>query len=60
IAWNEEINILRCVASLSKMKTAIPFEIIVVNNNSQDKTQETIDQLHVRSFNELSQERVNL
>ncbi|WP_235324694.1 hypothetical protein [Pedobacter lusitanus] len=42
------------------MKTAIPFEIIVVNNNSQDKTQETIDQLHVRSFNELSQERVNL
>ncbi|KIO78775.1 glycosyl transferase [Pedobacter lusitanus] len=55
IAWNEEINILRCVASLSKMKTAIPFEIIVVNNNSQDKTQETIDQLHVRSFNELTQ-----
>lgn len=55
IAWNEEINILRCVASLSKMVTAIPFEIIVVNNNSKDKTQQTIDQLHVKSFNELTQ-----
>lgn len=55
IAWNEEINILRCVASLSKMVTQIPFEIIVVNNNSKDKTQQTIDQLHVKSFNELTQ-----
>ncbi|MCX2479504.1 glycosyltransferase family 2 protein [Pedobacter sp. MC2016-15] len=55
IAWNEEINILRCVATLSKMKTDIPFEIIVVNNNSKDRTQDTIDQLHVRSFNELTQ-----
>lgn len=55
IAWNEEINILRCVASLSKMVTKIPFEIIVVNNNSQDKTQQTIDQLQVKSFNELTQ-----
>jgi len=55
IAWNEEINILRCVASLAKMVTQIPFEIIVVNNNSQDKTQQTIDQLQVKSFNELTQ-----
>ena len=55
IAWNEEINILRCVATLSKMKTDIPFEIIVVNNNSKDRTQDTIDQLHIRSFNELTQ-----
>lgn len=55
IAWNEEINILRCVACLSKMETTIPFEIIVVNNNSSDKTQQTIDQLHVRSFIELKQ-----
>jgi glycosyltransferase involved in cell wall biosynthesis len=55
IAWNEEINILRCVASLSKMVTNIPLEIIVINNNSKDKTQETIDRLHVKSFNELTQ-----
>jgi len=55
IAWNEETNILRCVASLSKMVTNIPFEIIVVNNNSKDKTQQTIDNLHVKSYNELTQ-----
>lgn len=55
IAWNEETNILRCVASLSKMKSEIPFEIIVVNNNSKDRTQDTIDKLHVKSFNELNQ-----
>ena len=52
IAWNEEINVLRCVASLSKMVTEIPFEIVVVNNNSSDHTQDTIDRLHVRGFNE--------
>ena len=55
IAWNEEVNILRCVASLSKMVTSIPFEIIVVNNNSKDRTQDTIDKLHIKSFNELKQ-----
>ncbi|MFC0771483.1 glycosyltransferase family 2 protein [Terrimonas alba] len=48
-AWNEEINILHCVASLAKSKTTIPLEIIVVNNNSTDKTGQTLDQLHVRT-----------
>ena len=54
-AWNEEINILRSIASLSQLTTTIPFEIIVVNNNSTDKTQLTIDRLHVRSFFEKKQ-----
>ncbi len=49
-AWNEEVNILRCLSSLSKMKTGVPFEIIVINNNSKDRTQDTIDRLHVRSL----------
>lgn len=49
-AWNEEINILNCISSLSCMKTDISFEIIVVNNNSTDGTQKTIDNLHVRSL----------
>ncbi|HQS06319.1 MAG: glycosyl transferase [Sphingobacteriales bacterium 17-39-43] len=49
-AWNEEVNILRCIASLSKLKSSIPFEIIVVNNNSTDQTQSTLDQLHIKSF----------
>ncbi|MDP2412392.1 glycosyltransferase family 2 protein [Daejeonella sp.] len=49
-AWNEEVNILRCIASLSKLKSSIPFEIIVVNNNSTDQTQNTLDQLHIQSL----------
>ncbi|WP_439554751.1 glycosyltransferase family 2 protein [Dyadobacter sp.] len=48
-AWNEEVNLLRCVATLSDMATKYPFEILVVNNNSTDKTQQTIDRLHVRT-----------
>ncbi|GAA5034688.1 glycosyl transferase family A [Marivirga lumbricoides] len=49
-AWNEELNIIRCIDSLSKLQTEIPFEIIVVNNNSTDRTQESIDKLQVRKF----------
>jgi cellulose synthase/poly-beta-1,6-N-acetylglucosamine synthase-like glycosyltransferase len=48
-AWNEEVNLLRCVATLSDMATSRPFEILVVNNNSTDNTQKTIDALHVRT-----------
>lgn len=48
-AWNEERNILSCIASLAKSKTSVPFEILLVNNNSTDRTQEIIDKLDVRS-----------
>jgi glycosyltransferase involved in cell wall biosynthesis len=48
-AWNEEVNVLRCIATLSNMKTSIPYEILVVNNNSADRTQDTLNKLHVRS-----------
>jgi glycosyltransferase involved in cell wall biosynthesis len=54
-AWNEEVNILRCIASLAKMNTAIPFEIIVINNNSTDKTQDTLNRLRVKSLFEKNQ-----
>ncbi|MBE7175238.1 MAG: glycosyltransferase family 2 protein [Mucilaginibacter polytrichastri] len=47
-AWNEETNILRCLASLSKMKSKYPFEIIVIDNNSKDRTKDTLDKLHVK------------
>jgi glycosyltransferase involved in cell wall biosynthesis len=53
--WNEEINILRAIGSLSKIETTIPFEIIVVNNNSTDNTQRTIDKLAVKSLFEKKQ-----
>ncbi len=49
-AYNEEVNLIRCVSTLSAMNTAIPYEIIVVNNNSADRTQETIDRLQVRGL----------
>lgn len=49
-AWNEEVNILKSVASLSKTVCDFPIEIIVINNNSKDKTQDTIDKLHVKSL----------
>jgi glycosyltransferase involved in cell wall biosynthesis len=49
-AWNEEVDILKTVGSLSKLATTIPLEIIVVNNNSTDNTQGTLDKLHIKSF----------
>jgi glycosyltransferase involved in cell wall biosynthesis len=49
-AWNEEVSVLRTIASLARSITTIPIEIIVVNNNSCDKTQQTIDRLHVKSI----------
>jgi glycosyltransferase involved in cell wall biosynthesis len=37
-AYNEEENILRTLASLSKLKSKHSVEILVVDNNSKDKT----------------------
>ncbi|ULT39542.1 glycosyltransferase [Niabella defluvii] len=52
-AWNEEVNILTCISSLADTSSTVPFEIVVVNNNSTDKTQVTLDKLHIRSFSNL-------
>lgn len=49
-AWNEEVNILRNIASLADQKTSIPIEIIVVDNNSSDQTSFTLSKLSVRKF----------
>jgi glycosyltransferase involved in cell wall biosynthesis len=54
-AWNEEINILRCISSISKTEFPFPIEIIVVNNNSKDRTQDTLDRLNVKSLFEEKQ-----
>jgi glycosyltransferase involved in cell wall biosynthesis len=48
-AWNEEVNILKTISSMSRMHTAYPFEIIVVNNNSTDHTQDTLNRLRIKS-----------
>ncbi len=49
-AWNEELNIIRCLDSLSRTITVVPFEIIVVNNNSTDSTQAVLDKLGVTNY----------
>ncbi len=48
-AWNEEVNMLPTIGSLADSTTKIPFEILVVNNNSTDRTQEVLDKLYIRS-----------
>ncbi|GAB2587954.1 glycosyltransferase family 2 protein [Spirosoma areae] len=50
IAYNEEINILRTISTLSALNTTVPLEIVAVNNNSTDRTQETMEKLHIRRF----------
>lgn len=54
-AWNEEINILKNIASLADQVTNIPFEIIVVDNNSKDNTKKALDKLKVRSYFQIIQ-----
>src|SRR5476649_1682641 len=49
-AWNEENNIFRTLSSLSANKTKYKVEIVVINNNSKDRTQQVLDQLGVRSY----------
>lgn len=48
-AYNEETNIIKTISSLSRLRSKYPFEILVVNNNSDDRTQDTLDKLHIRS-----------
>ncbi|RRB01242.1 glycosyltransferase family 2 protein [Larkinella rosea] len=49
-AYNEEANILNTLSSLADQKVSVPTEILVVNNNSSDRTQELLDRCGVRSI----------
>lgn len=49
-AWNEENNIYRSLSSLASNVSNFNIEIIVINNNSTDKTQEVLDRLGVISY----------
>ncbi|SDD80607.1 Glycosyl transferase family 2 [Dyadobacter soli] len=49
-AWNEENNIYRTLSSLSASSTRYKVEIVVVNNNSTDGTQNVLDTLGVRNY----------
>ncbi len=54
-AYNEETNIVRCVWSLANQTTDYIFEIIVVDNNSTDRTPEYLDKMNVRAFKQTLQ-----
>jgi len=49
-AYNEQNNIYRTLSSLADNLTTLQVEIIVINNNSTDRTQEVLDALGVRSY----------
>jgi len=51
IAKNEERNIDRCIKSIYDAKISFPFEIIIVDSNSQDRTIEIASAHPVRIFN---------
>lgn len=55
IAYNEERRLAACLWSLSELQTKYPVEILGVNNNSQDKTEEIFKALGVPYYNEMKQ-----
>lgn len=52
IAYNEEKRLSACLWSLSEIQTKYPIEIIGVNNNSKDRTEEVYQRLGVPYYNE--------
>ena len=55
IAYNEESRLAACLWSLSELNTKFPIEILGVNNNSKDKTEEVYQALGLPYFNETRQ-----
>ncbi|MCC9138824.1 glycosyltransferase family 2 protein [Pontibacter silvestris] len=49
-AYNEEKNLLQTLSSLSEIRTTYRTEILVVNNNSTDRTQDLLNACGVRSI----------
>jgi len=52
IAYNEERRLAACLWSLSELQTQYPIEILGVNNNSKDRTEELYQRLGLPYFNE--------
>ena len=55
IAYNEERRLAACLWSLSELQSIYPIEILGVNNNSKDRTEEVYQRLGVPYFNEQKQ-----
>lgn len=52
ICYNEEKRLLSCLWSLCDNECSIPLEILAVNNNSSDHTEDVLQSLGVPYFNE--------
>lgn len=55
IAYNEERRLASCLWSLSELQTKYPIEILGVNNNSKDRTEDVYKRLGLPYFNESKQ-----
>ena len=55
IAYNEEMRLAACLWSLSELQTSYPIEILGVNNNSKDRTEQVYQRLGLPFFNESKQ-----
>ena len=55
IAYNEEKRLAASLWSLSELQTKYPIEILGVNNNSKDRTEEVYQRLGLPYFNETQQ-----
>ena len=55
IAYNEEKRLAACLWSLSELQTKYSVEILGVNNNSKDRTEEVYQRLGLPYFNETQQ-----
>lgn len=55
IAYNEERRLTACLWSLSELQTEFPIEILGVNNNSKDRTEEVYQRLGLPYYNEQKQ-----
>ena len=55
IAYNEEKRLAACLWSLSELQTKYPVEILGVNNNSKDRTEDVYQRLGMPYFNETKQ-----
>ena len=55
IAYNEEKRLAACLWSLSELQTDYPIEILGVNNNSIDRTEDVYQRLGLPYFNEQKQ-----
>ena len=51
IAYNEERRLPACLWSLSELQSQYPIEILGVNNNSNDRTEEVYQRLGLPYYN---------